>query len=124
MKKLFLICLMMLAGSAWAEWVMFEVNENYQFFYDPATIRKEGQIRRVWRLQNLMQPGKEGEMSRRMRLEYDCKSERHNLLSYSYHSEPLARGKELHREAGLPASWADIPPGTVGETMLKIVCAK
>ena len=115
---------MMLVGSAWAEWVMVDVNENIQYFYDPTTIRKEGQIRRVWRLQNLMQPGKDGERSRRMRLEYDCKNERHNVLSFSYHSEHFANGKELSSEKGLPASWADIPPGTVGETMLKIVCSK
>jgi len=35
MKKLFLVCLMMLAGSAWAEWVMYSESEQATFYFDP-----------------------------------------------------------------------------------------
>ena len=50
MKKLFIVCLMMLAGSAWAEWVVYTNSENKEatHYFDPATIRKDGNMRRVW----------------------------------------------------------------------------
>ena len=75
MKKLFLVVLMMLACSAWAEWVMFTKakNEEVTHYFDPATIRKDGNMRRVWRVQELKQRTADGEKSRRMRIEYDCK---------------------------------------------------
>ena len=33
MKKLLLVGLMMLAGSAWAEWVMFDLTKEVTFYY-------------------------------------------------------------------------------------------
>ena len=124
MKKLFLVCLMMLAGSAWADWVKFDENEQMQFFYDPATIRKDGNIRRVWRLQNFKQLGDEGEMSRRFRIEYDCKNERDNILSFSGHSELMASGTTLYSHNDTGGKWRDIPPRSSAATILAIVCSK
>ena len=124
MKKLLLISLMMLSGSAWAEWTPLKNKTDSRYFYDPTTIRREGQIRRVWTVQNLIEPDRRGVMSRRMRVEYDCKNERYNLLSLTGHSEPMAGGKIIFSHDDMTAKWDDIPPNTAADTMLKIVCAK
>lgn len=123
MKKLFLVCLMMLAGSAWAEWVVFGETDTATSYFDPATIRKDGNMRRVWELQDLRKRGRGGEMSRRMRYEYDCKQERMRILGFSFHTEPMAGGKIL-LTAGEENNWGAIAPGTIVETILNIVCAK
>ena len=123
MKKLFLVCLMMLASSAWAEWVMYEESDSATHYFDPATIRKEGNMRRVWVLQDLRKRGQYSEMSRRYRSEYDCKNERWRILTISEHSEPMAGGSAMRSQSD-EDSWTDIAPGTVTDTMLKIVCAK
>ena len=122
MKKLFLIGLMMLASSTWAEWVFYSETDRSTFYYDPATIRKDGHIRRVWELNDLRKRHKDGEMSRRYRAEYDCKQERMRYLGLSEHSEPMAAGKLLNT-FGEDKDWREVPPGTVLETILKIVCA-
>ena len=115
---------MMLAGSAWAEWVVYaETADTSTLYYDPATIRKEGNMRRVWVLIDLRERGRSGEMSSRMRFEYDCKQERYRFLGISGHSEPMAGGKVLVT-AGEDNDWRAIAPRTIDETMLKIVCAK
>jgi hypothetical protein len=124
MKKLFLVCLMLLAGSVWAEWIKADESEEAQFFYDPSTIRIEGKMRRVWRLQNLKQRGQYSEMSRRMRMEYDCMNERSRILADSFHSEPMAGGKTLHSDDTDDIIWREIPPGTIAAVMLQIVCSK
>jgi len=123
MKKLFLICLMMLAGSAWAKWVEYEETDKSTHYFDPATIRKDGNMRRVWLLQDLRKRGRHGEMSRRIRVEYDCKQERYRFLGISGHSEPMAGGKVLGVETE-ENEWAAIAPDTIDEIMLNIVCAK
>ena len=124
MKKLFFVCLMMLAGSAWAEWVVYSKDEEDGTFYlDPATIRKDGNMRRVWRVQELKQRTADGEKSRRMRIEYDCKEERYRILSASVHSEPMAGGTVLTQE-GEANDWTAIPPNTTGERVFNLVCAK
>ena len=123
MKKLFLVCLLMLAGSAWAEWVVYTNNDEATFYFDPSTIRKDGNLRRVWELHDFRRRDKDGEMSLRTRQEYDCKQERQRFLGGSTHSEPMAGGKPL-RTAGESNDWDGVAPGTVGERMLNLVCAK
>ena len=123
MKKLFLVVLMMLACSAWAEWVMYFEAKTITYFYDPATIRKDGNMRRVWVLYDLRERYKEAEMSYRTQYEFDCKQERVRFLAASAHSEPMAGGKTLY-SSGEENNWRAIAPGTIAETILKIVCAK
>jgi hypothetical protein len=125
MKKLFLVGLMMIAGSAWAEWVMYtkSKNEEVTHYFDPATIRKDGKMRRVWQLHDLSERDTNGVMSFRVRTEFDCKQERSRFLSASTHSEPMAAGKVLNT-VGESNDWEDIAPETVSERILKIVCSK
>ena len=123
MKKLFLVGLMMLAGPAWAEWVRYSKNDTNTFYYDPATIRKEGNVRRVWVINDLRTRHKDGEMSRRARYEFDCKQERLRILGVTEHSEPMAGGVIL--TTGVEGKdWTDVPPDTNADFLLKIVCAK
>ena len=123
MKKLFLVCLMMLAGSAWAKWVMFSKDEEATHYFDPATIRKEENMGRVWQLTDMRKMRINGTMSHRARYEYDCKRERFRYLGISSHSEPMAGGKVLKTE-GEDNNWMDIPPDIVAQTELRILCAK
>lgn len=123
MKKLFLVCLMMLTGSAWAEWVIYAEIEEATFYFDPATIRKEGNMRRVWEIQDLRKPDKvSGGMSRRMRFEYDCKNERSRFLALSTHSKPMAGGTVLILGDEENQNWRATAPGSISGTMLNLVC--
>ena len=126
MKKLLLTCLMLLTSPAWAEWVLITTSANGMGNYiDPETIRKNGDMRLVWELQNLEVRHKDGELSRRFRTEYDCRLDRHRFLSSSQHSEQMATGMVLYTQpAGPPGVWRDSAPGTISETILKYVCAK
>jgi hypothetical protein len=123
MKKLFLVCLMMLAGSAWAEWVTIGDYGEVTFYFDPATIRKDRNMRRVWEIQDLNERIKSGAMSLRMRVEYDCKQERFRYLEISSHSEPMAFGRVLELD-GEDENWGEIAPNTAVDRMLQIVCSK
>jgi hypothetical protein len=121
MKKQFLVCLMLLAGSAWAEWVIYAENDVNSFYFDPATLRKDGNMRRGWELTNYKQRDKYGSISSRSRCEYDCKYERFRILTISEHSEPMARGS-VTRQQYEGGPWADIPPDTISEKLFKVVC--
>jgi hypothetical protein len=126
MKKLLLTLLttLMLTGPAWAEWVKVTESDTIYRYIDPATIRKDGNLVRVWEITDLKTRHKDGELSRRSRMEYDCKQERAKYLSISEHSEAMASGTILNQpQIGL-GQWFDIPPGSVVEAVLKIVCAK
>lgn len=123
-RKTLLLALLLVTGwSAWAEWEKVDLSDNSDFYIDPQSIRQDGNHVRVWEIQNLKQQSKKGELSRRARMEYDCKQERNRILSISTHSGPMASGTTLVDAEG-NRKWVDIPPGTAVETVLKIVCAK
>ena len=122
--KTLLLALLLVTGSAWAEWVQVAERWDIVLYIDPETIRKDGDLRRVWQIQNLKQRDKNGEMSSRVRVEYDCKQERYKMLSLSTHSGPMAGGTSLYQSSSEDIKWRDIPPGNLFEIVLKIVCAQ
>lgn len=124
-KTLILAALLIVTGSVSAEWVEVASTDSTTFYIDPATIRKDGNMRKVWVMQDFKQRQKGGEMSTRARVEYDCKGERYRLLSLSVHPEPMTGGETIASYGEDPRGvWQEIPPGTGGEALLKIVCAK
>lgn len=117
----FLIALV--AAPAWAEWQKVAESDRAVTYLDPATIRKNGDIRKVWQIQDLKKREKDGTKSRRSFNEYDCKEQRKRLLSFSAHSERMAAGNTLFSNSE-PEDWIPVPPSTSAEAALEIVCAK
>jgi len=118
-----LMLLLIAAVPAWAEWVKVTEAGGISFYIDRATIRKKGDMRRVWVLQDLKEAGYRSEMSRRGLEEYDCEEERYRILTASSHSGPMAGGDVLGIDDS-PGEWSYIGPGTPAAIMLGIVCSK
>ena len=124
MKKLFLAGLMMLAGSAWAEWRLVSSNKDGDIYLHYETIRIDGYMRKSWLIQNLSLRDEGGELSRRINIEHDCENERFHLISISTHSEPMAQGDEMFNEYLSNAEWHDISKDISMAAILEIVCSK
>lgn len=98
-----------MSTGAMVEWVKVGGDTDGTTSYiDPPTIRKDGNFRRLWALDDLKQRGKLGEMSRRVLNEYDGKEARIRFLSMNEHSGPMASGKTLSSFA--PSSDHHAPP--------------
>ena len=123
MKKLCLVGLMMLSGSAWSEWVVYQKSEKVTQYYEPATILKDGNMRQVWQLQNLSRSLQNGATSFRMLREYDCNKARWRSLAIYTHTEPMAGGTVLET-AGEDSNWNGIRPDTIAEVLLDLVCVQ
>lgn len=109
------------AGSAEAEWTKVHQNEEAVSYVDPPTIRSEGEFRRVWRLQDLRKPGPKGERSIRALMQVDCKEERQRIVTFTFHSGPMATGKQLvHHDAS--GGWDYVAPNTSASAVLRFVC--
>jgi hypothetical protein len=122
--RIFLTLLLMLAVTmARAEWVKVNETETGVVYLDPATIRKDGDLRRIWGLTDLKVRDAGGELSRRRLDEYDCKKERYRILSISTHSGSMAMGKILARDSD-SGEWQYAAPGSVAGDLLGFVCSK
>lgn len=123
MKKPFLVMLTLLASSAWADWAKMGETDEGSFYIDTASVLRDGHVRQVWELTDLKQRDEGGEMSRRIRVQYDCKRGRTQVLSISTHWEPMAAGATLLSVAreGL---WREVPPETAYAAAFKLLCAQ
>ena len=75
-KKTLPLALLLVTGSAWAEWLKVGSSTEDTFYFDSSIIRVEGDKRKVWELVDYKQRDKYGAFSARMRNEYDCKLEK------------------------------------------------
>ena len=123
MKTIFLAALIVLASNAQADWAKMGDTDEGSFYIDPASVLREGHVRQVWELTDLKQRDEGGEMSRRTRVQYDCKLGRTQVLSISTHWEPMAAGATLLSVAreGL---WKEVPPETAYAAAFKLLCAQ
>lgn len=89
------IHLMFAASPAWAEWVKVGRTDAAVHYVDPATVRKDGNLRQVWAMQDIVQSGDDDVRSIRTLQEYDCAQHRFRYLSLQAHSGPMAGGEIL-----------------------------
>jgi hypothetical protein len=125
MKKAISTLLLAAIGtSAMAEFVVVGETADTVFYFDPTTIRKNGNFPRMWSLENQKQRNKDGRMSLLILSEYDCKEERLRTVSFSEHSELMASGRLLSSMSTPSSVWINIAPGTANAALLKAACAK
>lgn len=122
-RTIIAVLLLIAVAPAWAEWVRVSQIRDSVYYIDHATIRKNEHFRRIWVLQDLKRRHKDGELSRRLLMEYDCKAERMRNLSISEHLGQMASGQAISTDV-TPESWVYIPRNTPAEVIFKIVCTK
>jgi hypothetical protein len=117
------LSLILAAAPAWAEWVKVGRTDAAVHYVDPATLSKDGNLRRVWAMQDMIETSPEGVRSIRALQEYDCADESFRYLAVAAHSGPMARGEVL-AEHELRDEWSEQPAGTKASAIGKIVCER
>jgi hypothetical protein len=118
-----LLASLLVTSSAWAEWVRLGGSGDSTIYVDPASIRRDGDMRKAWDIVDLQTRSKSGAMSFRGMNEYDCKNERRRALAVSAHSGSMASGDTLTSISDI-GDWKEIPPNTANAAILKAVCDK
>jgi hypothetical protein len=128
------LLLLLAAAPARAEWIRVDKSERGFFsamtggtayYYDAATIAREGTIRRVWEIHDLEEKGSQGERSVLMSVEYDCAENRMRTLKATGKSQKMARGEIIPLRQVFD-EWITLRPGKDDEIyfrILKAVCA-
>ena len=118
--------LAVVSSSAAAEWVAVGRNETDTLYADPATIRRAGNMVKMWILFDYKTPrdvDNNRYRSTREQIEVDCNEERERTLAASYHAGNMAKGEVIHVSSG-PDEWHPVAPGSAAEVMWKFACGK
>ncbi len=109
-KRWVVMGLMFVAGSAQSQaWTRLGETEQVTLYVNRNSIERDGQVRRVWEVQDLKQADPDGVMSRRYLNEYDCFHKMYRISQMTSYAGPMLSGKKLF-EIDSPGYWRKIPP--------------
>jgi len=121
LRAAWILSLLVAATPAWANWMKVDEDDDRAIYIDLAGIVKNGNLRKVWKLQDLKKEGSLGEKSSRSYWEVDCAMQSARLLENSLYSGPMASGKILASKGA--GDWHNIEPRSVGEIIFRFACA-
>lgn len=127
MKKLVFV-LLLLSAPAWAEWTLVALNDNEKtvVYADLATIRKSGNMAKMWSLydyKTVRRVVAVSILSHKDQNEYDCGEERYRTLYSSWYSGNMGSGDSVFSDSD-PKKWDPLPPESVIESLWKVACHK
>jgi len=125
-----IILLAALSNTATAEWVsvaMHDAPRAFIVYADPTTIRRSGNLVKIWQISNYTAPEVmttgERYLSATSQVEYDCVEERQRFLSQAHYSGAMGTGDAVWMRSD-PGGWFSVPPGSMGQLGSKFACKK
>jgi hypothetical protein len=121
-----IIMLGLLCSTAQAGWQLSGKQTDGSQYYDLASRTRDGNIVKMWSLYDYFEPQIMNGYSVKswMLLEgYDCSQRKSIGLKMIFYTGPIGQG-QLINSIDLTRSWADVAPGTRGESLFKIACTK
>ena len=122
--------LVLSSGPASAEWVKSASAESeggYTVWFDPDTIRRKGDLVKMWALYDFKTiRTMEGisYLSYIVQREYDCTEERIRYLAFTFFTGNMGSGKVVPTTSDEQQKSEPVQPDSIGLTLLKVACAK
>ncbi len=129
MKRLVVAtCLVLSSGPAYGEWLLVVSNdtEGVTVYADPNTVRRKGDLVKMWTLFDFKTTQSVGDiscLSSKGQDEYDCAEERIRQLALTNFSSHMGQGKVVHSDADAE-EWAPVSPNSVGKLLWDLACGK
>jgi hypothetical protein len=120
-----LLAFMLLLGAvhAWAGWTPVSGSEKTYDYIDLDTLRVDGSMRRVMTLSDRTEPDRDGDMSYRIFLEYDCGKQKYRSLHSMFFSGAMASGRNTGK-TDRASEWRSVVDGTISAAVMKTVCSR
>jgi hypothetical protein len=126
-KSVLALLLTVVSSSATAEWVQIISAETYIAYADLATIRREQNRVKMWKLIDYKTAtipfgGKRYlYLSSKSQEEYDCMEERMRVTFFSWHSKNMGSGKMVYSKSK-PGMWEPIASENIQNASFKLAC--
>jgi hypothetical protein len=129
MTRLLLFILFFLSSvPAYAEWMAVGGNEEagVTVYADPGTIRRKGNLVKVWHLNDFKTVqivNGISYLSVKAQHEYDCTKDRERIIALTKFSANMGSGKVVYKDSN-KRKWKSGAPGSVSHDLGKLACSK
>jgi len=124
-----LITLLVLdCGPVRAAWELVSGDDSAKLtvYVDRDTIRRNGNLAMMWQMydyKTVQTVAGDSLLSIQRYNEYDCTGARTRVLTYTWFSSNMGRGRVVYKTAE-EQPWASIVPRSIDQTLLKVACSK
>jgi hypothetical protein len=108
-------------GAANGNWGLVAANDDYSAYADKSTIRRNGNVVKVWQLIDAKNPTY-GALSQVSQVEYDCKIEKSRYLVRYGYAGKMAGGEIVYKDIDI-TKWEPNPPYSMSEILWKNSCS-
>ncbi len=115
--------LSLLSLPAHAEWEYVASSDFYARYIDPDSARRDGEIIKVWEMDDKAEQDRHGIYSLRAQTEYDCEGRAYRIGYLSGHSKRQTEGAVIFARP-LREDWKPVAPGSLGEATLDRLCSE
>lgn len=122
--------LVLSSGPSYAEWVNVSSAESYggfTMYTDPDTIRRKGELVKMWQLHDYKTVQTEASnsfLSLKSQSEFDCAEERVRLLAVTEFSGNMGKGNVVWSRHFGEGEWRPVEPESVSQIFWKLACGK
>jgi hypothetical protein len=111
------------ATPALAEWLTFMKSDTGVIYIDPASVRREGHLRKASVLVDMARKDADGVRSKRGQSEIDCQKDRLRIHDLSGFTGAMASGVAVYAFEG-SSEWIPIPPQSALWNTVKLLCTR
>ncbi|HMZ55734.1 MAG: hypothetical protein JSR64_08645 [Nitrospira sp.] len=123
---LIIAAILLVGGTASAEWVLVGGTHKYDGYVDMATIGPTGKTVTFWTLKDFKvdrQIPQGTYRSVKIKKQIDCEAGKSRPLQTKYYAGQMGKGRPM--QAGKATrEWSRVTPGSDGEAEFKVVCKK
>jgi hypothetical protein len=129
MKKIVMMLLLLVSTNVFAtDWVKAGENDKFTNYVDSQSIRRDGNKVRAWTLDDyksgqVLADNKTRYLSTVARQEFDCFEDTVRTFDRHGYSEKMGTGDIVISSQNLTEPAVSLPPGSMGATVFKAVCA-
>lgn len=125
-KIILMMLLAVISSSAMAGWVKIGGIDTQTAYYDPSTIRKEGNkviVLEITDFSTGVTINRLTFLSVKTLHEYDCKEEQEQILNFTWHSGKMGGGNVVYTNSE-PLDRKPVSPDSMTKNMWKAACGK
>jgi len=120
--------LLLSSVPAYAEWELVSGDDEagLTVYVDRDSIRRKGNLARMWQLydyKTVQTVAGDSLLSIQRQNEYDCTDARTRMLTYTWFSSNMGRGRVVYETAD-EQQWEPVVPRSINHTLWKVACSK
>jgi hypothetical protein len=124
--SLLIMFLVLSSGHVYAEWVLVSGDDaaGLAVYVDPATIRRKGNLAKLWQLydyKTVQTVAGDSLLSMKRFNEYDCVQERTRMLGYTWFTGNMGNGNVVYSTTE-QQPWEPAVPRSINRSLWKAAC--